>query len=91
MCTQRNIKLSTFSTAVPSMWIGVCSFFFLKSSISYFVLLMLRERLFSLHHSARSLTYFLYSVLSLLLIGPTMVVLSANLMIELEAFVAMQS
>jgi hypothetical protein len=48
MCMQRNSKLFTFSTAVPSMWIGACSLCcFLKSKIGSFVLLTLRERLFS--------------------------------------------
>uniref|UniRef100_A0AAZ3Q1C2 WH1 domain-containing protein n=1 Tax=Oncorhynchus tshawytscha TaxID=74940 RepID=A0AAZ3Q1C2_ONCTS len=57
MCTPRNLKLSTFSTAVPSMWIGACSLCcFLKSTISLFILLMLRERLLSWHHYARALT-----------------------------------
>ena len=52
-----SVNLSTFSTAVPSMWIGVCSLCcVLKSTISAFVLLTLSERLFSWHHSLRALT-----------------------------------
>ena len=48
MCTPRNLKLFTFSTAVPSMWIVGCSLCsFLKSTIISFVLLTLSERLFS--------------------------------------------
>ena len=56
---------------------------FLKCTIISFVLLTLSERLFSWHHTPR--------VSSLLVIKPTIVVLSANLMIELEACLAMQS
>ena len=63
---------------------------FLKYTISSFVLFTLRERLFSWHHSARGLTSSLLAVSSLLVIRPTTIVSSANL-IELEACVATQS
>ena len=86
MCTPRNLKLTTLSTTVPSMWIGVCSLCcFLKAIISTFVL-----RLLSWYHSARTLTSLL-AVSSLLVIRPTTVVSSANLMIELEVCMATQS
>jgi hypothetical protein len=57
MCTLRNLKLFTLSTAALLMWMEECSLcYFLKSTISSFILLTLRERLFSWHHSARVLT-----------------------------------
>jgi hypothetical protein len=62
MCTPRNLKLSTFSTTVPSMWIGGCS-----------------------------LGCHLLPVGRLVVVDNQAVVLSANLMIELEACMATQS
>ena len=51
MCMPRNLKHSTFSAVVPSMWIrGCCLCCFLTSTISSFVLLMLSENVFSWHH-----------------------------------------
>ena len=51
------LRLLTFSTAVPSMWMWVCSLFcLLKSTIRSFVLLTLRERLFSWRHTRRKTT-----------------------------------
>ena len=74
------------------MWIGECSLCcFLTSTISSFVLLTLREGLFSCHHYSRALTSSLEDVSSLLVNRPTTVVSSVNLMIELEACVATQS
>ena len=46
--------LLSLSTAVLLMWIWGCCF--LKSTIIYFVLLTLSERLFSWHHTPRALT-----------------------------------
>ena len=48
VCTLRILKLPTFSTTVPLMWIGGCYLCcFLKSTIISFVLLTLSVRLFS--------------------------------------------
>ena len=60
----------------PSMRIGVCSvLLFLQSTIISLVLITLRERLLSWHHTARSLTSSLYAVSSLSVIRPTAVVI----------------
>src|SRR4029434_10238615 len=46
MWTPRNLKLATRSTSVPLIWMGMCvPAFFLKSTISSLVFLVLRARL----------------------------------------------
>ena len=71
MWTPRNLKLLTLSTVVPSMLSGACTLLpRLKSTISSLVLLMLRERLLAVHHSARSFTSSLYAPSSSLVMLP---------------------
>ncbi len=92
MCTPRNLVLLTLSTVAPLMVRGSCrECTLLKSPTISFVFFTFRERLLSLHHPARRLTSLLYFVSSLLLMRPTTVVSSANLMKRLELFDGVQS
>ena len=57
LCGVYGLKLSTRSTTAPSMWMGVClALHFLVVHNQLLVLLTLRERLLSWHHTVRSLT-----------------------------------
>jgi hypothetical protein len=88
MCTPRNLKFFIFFTAAPSMWIGVCSLCCFHNHALRFVdvevifLALLRQG----PH--------LLPVGCLIIVGNlsyNCCVLYANLMIELEAYVAKQS
>ncbi len=92
MCTPRNLVLLTLSTVELSMVSGGWSTeFLLKSNTTSFVFPTLRDRLLVPHHSASCATSSLYCVSSLLLMRPTAVVSSANLMMWLELNLAVQS
>ena len=77
------------STVVPLMWIWACSLLsFLKSTINSFVFLTLRERSLSWHHNAGSLTTSPLADSSWLVIRPTTVVSSVNVMMKLVSYKA---
>lgn len=92
MCVLRYLKLNTISTICSLLYNGVCtSCFLLKSIISYFVFLMCRARLFSVHHPISLFISSLEADSSPLVINPTTVVLSANLIMVLVLYNGIQS
>ncbi len=93
MCTPRNLVLLTLSTVELSLMVsgGWSTGFLLKSITTSFVLLKLRDRLLTPHHSANCATSSLLCVSSLLLMRPTTNVSSANLMMWFELNLAVQS
>ncbi len=93
MFTPRYMKLLTLSTGVPLIIRGVkgrrC--LFLKSTISYLVLLPFRERQLSWHYDVSLSTSSKYVVSSLLEMRPRTTVSSANMIIEVELWEDTQS
>lgn len=88
--TPRNLVLLTISPAESLMWNGVWTVWAFLNSTVFFVLFTFRSRL-PLPQLSSCSTFFLLDELSLLLMRPTTVVLSANLMKLLELYCAVQS
>ena len=90
--TSRNFVFITISTGEPWMFSGswsLCAF--RKSTTISLVLSIFRDRLLTLHQVISCSTSSLYDDSSFLLMRPTTVVSSANLMMWFESWSAMQS
>ncbi len=91
-CRPRNLKLETLSTQSPLIYIGWGSdLFLLKSTIIYFVFMVFKIKLLSLHHDDSFSTSSLYADSSPPLMSPTTVVSTANFTMELLGWVGVQS